>query len=206
MRKGWIHLAVAGVLATAGQIAGQTTPATSSVTPHVCECGAHPPAPPKDRVVTPYANEPADMSPYSKFAAPYDTNYTHPNLYVGAGRDLPEPTDLTEIRIGFFAPLENNSESVLGQRQLHGAQLAVEEANVRGGYGGKPFKLMLHNDYNNWQSKAVYGDVRPTEKSIWGSASDETFTTKRSGRSLGQSVPSRRTLRCGLHCALRFRL
>ena len=57
--------------------------------------------------------------------------------------------------------------------RLHGAQVAVEEANARGGYGGKPFKLMLHNDYNNWQAKAVYGDVRPTDPAIWGSASDE---------------------------------
>ena len=40
---------------------------------------------------------------------------------------------------------------------LHGAQLALEEANARGGYGGKPFKLMLHNDYDNWQAKTVYG-------------------------------------------------
>ena len=44
---------------------------------------------------------------------------------------------------------------------LHGAQLAVDEANARGGYGGKPFSLMLHNDYDNWQAKAVYGDDRP---------------------------------------------
>ncbi|MGD0629700.1 MAG: ABC transporter substrate-binding protein [Terracidiphilus sp.] len=114
------------------------------------------------------------MKPYSKFAAPYDTNYTHPNIYVGAARDIPDPKDVTEVRIGFFGPIENNSESVLGMRMLHGAQLAVEEANAGGGYGGKPFKLMLHNDYNNWQAKAVYGDVRPTDPAIWGSASDET--------------------------------
>ena len=56
---------------------------------------------------------------------------------------------------------------------LHGAQLAIEEANARGGYGGKPFKLMLHNDYDNWQAKAVYGDDRSTDPSIWGAASDE---------------------------------
>jgi ABC-type branched-subunit amino acid transport system substrate-binding protein len=114
------------------------------------------------------------MRPYAKFAAPYDTNYTHPNIYMGAARDIPVPRDITEVRIGFFGPIEHNSESVLGIRMLHGAQLAVEEANAAGGYGGKPFKLMLHNDYNNWQAKAVYGDVRPTEPSIWGSASDET--------------------------------
>src|ERR1039458_10239843 len=29
-----------------------------------CACGAHPPGPPKDRVVAPYAGEPADLSPY----------------------------------------------------------------------------------------------------------------------------------------------
>jgi ABC-type branched-subunit amino acid transport system substrate-binding protein len=139
----------------------------------VCECGAHPPGPPRDREVTPYAGEPEDMRPYAKFAAPYDTNYIRPNIYVGAARDIPVPADITEVRIGFFGPIENNSESILGLRMLHGAQLAVEEANAGGGYGGKPFTLMQHNDYNNWQAKAVYGDVRPTEPAIWGSASDE---------------------------------
>jgi branched-chain amino acid transport system substrate-binding protein len=104
---------------------------------------------------------------------PYDLNYTHPNIYTGAGRDLPEPKDLTEVRIGFFGPIEHNPESVFGLRMLHGAQLAVEEANARGGYGGKPFKLMLHNDYDNWQAKTVYGDDRPTDPTIWGSASNE---------------------------------
>jgi branched-chain amino acid transport system substrate-binding protein len=121
----------------------------------------------------PFAGEPADMKPYAKFAAPYDTNYTHPNIYLGAARDIPVPKDITEVRIGFLGPIEHNSESVLGLRMLHGAQMAVDEWNADGGYGGKPFRLMLHNDYNNWQAKAVYGDVRPTDPAIWGSASDE---------------------------------
>jgi branched-chain amino acid transport system substrate-binding protein len=123
--------------------------------------------------VAPYAGEPADMSPYSKFAAPYDLNYVHPNIYSGAGRDIPEPTNLTEVRIGFFGPIEHTPEAVFGQRMLHGAQLAVEEANARGGYGGKPFRLMLHNDYDNWQAGAVYGEDRTTDPTIWGSASNE---------------------------------
>jgi len=183
MRTGrW--LVAAGVMGAflaanvSGQIsapaAGPTASKTASGTkPRVCECGAHPPGPPRDREVVPYAGEPDDLKPYAKFAAPYDTNYTHPNIYVGAARDIPDPKGLTEIRIGFFGPIEQNSESVLGLRMLHGAQLAVEEANAGGGFGGTPFKLMLHNDYNNWQAKAVYGDVRPTEPAIWGSASDE---------------------------------
>jgi ABC-type branched-subunit amino acid transport system substrate-binding protein len=186
MRKGWLPVAgCALALAGAAQLAAQYSDqeaglvASQNASPvkvtgkGTCECGAHPPGPPRDRVVAPYAGEPADLSPYAKFAAPYDVNYTHPNIYSGAGRDLPEPKGLTEVRIGFFGPIEHNPESVFGLRMLHGAQLAVEEANARGGYGGKPFKLMLHNDYDNWQAKAVYGDDRPTDPTIWGSASNE---------------------------------
>jgi ABC-type branched-subunit amino acid transport system substrate-binding protein len=33
---------------------------------------------------------------------------------------------------------------------LHGAMLAIEEANARGGYCGTPFKLMVHNDQATW--------------------------------------------------------
>jgi branched-chain amino acid transport system substrate-binding protein len=39
---------------------------------------------------------------------------------------------------------------------LKGATLAIDEANAAGGYAGKPFKLMLHND-----------------SAIWGAASNE---------------------------------
>jgi len=113
------------------------------------------------------------MKPFSKYAEPYDVNYIHPNLYSGAARDLPEPADITEVRIGFLGPIENHPQQLFGQRMLHGAQLAIEEANARGGYGGKPFRLMIHNDYDNWQADAVYGDQRPTDPAIWGSASNE---------------------------------
>jgi ABC-type branched-subunit amino acid transport system substrate-binding protein len=168
MRNGWL-LVAAGIWAASGSL----TIAAQQASQHVCECGAHPPAPPRDRAVAPYAGEPADLSPYAKFAAPYDTNYIHPNIYSGAGRDIPDPKDLNEVRIGFFGPIEHNPESVFGLRMLHGAQMAVDEANARGGYGGKPFKMMLHNDYDNWQAKTVYGDDRPTDPAIWGSASNE---------------------------------
>ena len=158
---------------TAAFLIAASAAAQSPQPAHVCECGKNPPPPPRDRVVTPYAGEPADLSPWSKFASPYDVNYTHPNIYSGAGRDIPEPKDITEVRIGFFGPIYQNPDSVFGQRMLNGATLAVEEANARGGYGGKPFKLMPHNDYDNWQAKTVYGDDRPTDPAIWGSASNE---------------------------------
>jgi ABC-type branched-subunit amino acid transport system substrate-binding protein len=139
----------------------------------VCECGKHPPGPPRDRTVAPYAGEPLDLRPFAKFEKPYYENYLEPNIYTGAGRDIPEPKDITEVRIGFFGPVNPSPDQVDGLRMLHGAQLAVDEANARGGYGGKPFKLMVHNDYNNWQAKAVYGTDRPTGSTIWGSAADE---------------------------------
>ena len=174
MGKGWL-LAAGCMLAVSAGVSGaaQDTGKVMGDGAKVCECGAHPPGPPKDREVAPYAGEPADLSPYLKFAAPYDLNYTHPNIYSGAARDIPEPKGLTEVRIGFFGPVQPNPESVFGLRMLHGAQLAVEEANARGGYGGKPFKLMQHNDYDNWQANAVYGDDRPTDPAIWGSPSNE---------------------------------
>lgn len=165
----------AGLLAVCTAWAAAQTPAAApaAIGTHVCECGAHPPGPPRERTVEPYAGEPPDMSPYEKFAKPYYLNYTTPNIFTGASRDLPEPKNLTEVRIGFFGPIEHTPDQLFGQRMLHGAQLAIEEANARGGYGGKPFKLMLHNDYDNWQAKAVYGDDRPTDPTIWGSPSNE---------------------------------
>ncbi len=164
----WLMVSISAVGAVSAVAAQVPTGAG-----HACECGAHPPGPPRDREVTPYAGEPEDLSPWAKFAKPYDLNYTHPNIYSGAARDIPDPKDVTEVRIGFFGPIEHNPDSVFGLRMLHGAQLAIEEWNARGGYGGKPFRLMPHNDYDNWQAKTVYGDDRPTDTTIWGSASNE---------------------------------
>jgi ABC-type branched-subunit amino acid transport system substrate-binding protein len=125
------------------------------------------------------------MSPYAQLATPYELNYIHPNVYSGAGRDLPEPKNLKEVRIGFLGPLGHNPErgvfgpqfhnpdAVFGLRMWRGAQLAVEEANARGGYGGKPFKLMLHADYDTWQAMAVSGDDRPSFPFIWGAAATQ---------------------------------
>jgi ABC-type branched-subunit amino acid transport system substrate-binding protein len=106
----------------------------------------------------PYAGEPEDMRPYANFAQPYFENYTSLIENNGGARDLPtlKPSDVDEVRIGFLGPIENHPEEPLGKMMLAGATLAIEEANARGGYGGKPFKLMLHND-----------------QAVWGAASNE---------------------------------
>jgi branched-chain amino acid transport system substrate-binding protein len=137
-----------------------------------CACGAHPQGPPPDRTVAPYAGEPKDLQPYAKFSKPYYENYLTPNLYTGSGRDIPDPRNVSEVRIGFLGPVEKQADQAFGLRMLHGAEMAIDEANARGGYGGKPFRLMIHDDYNNWQRGAEYGE-RPTTSAIWGSASDE---------------------------------
>src|SRR4051812_16002175 len=109
MRKGWLWVAVwLWAACCAAGIMGRDGAAQS----HKCECGAHPPGPPRDREVKPYAGEPSDLSPYAKFAEPYDLNYTHPNIYSGAGRDRPEPKNITEVHIGFLGPIEHNPDAV----------------------------------------------------------------------------------------------
>ena len=171
-------IAAALTLSFSAIASAQTSGGSGLLTPgpaapgFACECGKHPPGPPPDRTVAPYAGEPADLLPYAKFSQPYDVNYTQPNRYFGAARDIPDPTDITEVRIGFIGPIAKQADQVFGLRMLHGAQLAIDEANDRGGYGGKPFRLMVHDDYNNWQRGSEYGE-RPTDPAIWGSASDE---------------------------------
>src|SRR5579885_2490037 len=117
-----------------------------------CECGAHPPGPPPNRVHEPYADEPEDMRPFSRFTKPYHEHYTKLVEYNGAAQDVPAPNlaDLSEVRIGFLGPIREHIDEVLGNAMLHGASLAIDEANARGGYCGKPFRLMVHNDAAVW--------------------------------------------------------
>jgi branched-chain amino acid transport system substrate-binding protein len=165
--------AVVAFLLTGSAVAQNSSPVPGS---DPCTCGSHPPKPRPQRNLTPYANEPKDLQPYSRFADPYYHHYVDTNVYSGAARDLPDPdlNDLDSIHIGFLGPIDKNPDQVFGQRMLNGAQLAVDQANARGGYCGKPFKLLPRNDYDNWQAKQVYGDNRPTSQDIWGSASNQT--------------------------------
>jgi ABC-type branched-subunit amino acid transport system substrate-binding protein len=115
-----------------------------------CSCGNTPPGKPKPRTMKPYAQEPEDLRPYSKFTVPYYEHYTDLVEYNGASRDYPVAKDVDEVRIGFIGPLENHPDASLGKKMLNGALMAIDEANAAGGYGGKPFKLMLHNDSAIW--------------------------------------------------------
>jgi branched-chain amino acid transport system substrate-binding protein len=144
-------------------------------TPAPCACGSNPPGRPPTRSLKPYTGAPEDLRPFSKFTTPYYEHYQDLIEYNGAARDIPDPDlkDLNEIRIGFLAPLYDHPDQVLGNRMLNGAKMAIDEANAAGGYGGKPFRLVTHNDYDNWQNSnaAVAGVAK--ESAIWGSASND---------------------------------
>ena len=117
-----------------------------------CSCGADPPGPPPNRELRPYASEPPDLRPFSKFTTPYYEHYTKLVEYYGAARDVEtvKPSEIDEVRVGFLGPVENHPDERLGKMMLAGAQLATDEANRAGGYCGKPFKLMVHNDQAIW--------------------------------------------------------
>jgi len=104
-----------------------------------------------------YANTPDDMVPYRKIE-PYKRYFLVPLEYPGPGREYPEPdpSTLESVKIGYIGPLYREVHpkvSVtpqyfeIGQNMLRGAQMAIDEANARGGWRGiLPYELVLKND------------------------------------------------------------
>lgn len=140
-----------------------------------CECGKNPPGPPASRSLKPYTGAPEDLRPFSKFTVPYHEYYQDLIEYNGAARDIPDPdlNTLDEIRIGFLAPLFDHPDQVMGNRMLNGAIMAIDEANAAGGYGGKPFRLLTHNDYDNWQMSHTATTGAAKDSAIWGAAAND---------------------------------
>ncbi|HTQ55659.1 MAG TPA: ABC transporter substrate-binding protein [Bryobacteraceae bacterium] len=148
-------------------------------TPGACSCGANPPGPPSTRTMEPYANEPEDMRPYTHFTQPYYEFYTKTVEFNGPGRDVPAPDlkDITEVPIAFLGPIQQHRDEALGRMMLDGATLAVEEANAAGGYCGKPFKLLLHNDSAIWGASSNEIVKMTYDEKVWamlGSISGDT--------------------------------
>ena len=115
--------------------------------------------PDDDKPVQRYANMPDEAVPYRRFTKPYYDWFVQTDTlaYYGAAEKRPDgdASKLSEIAIGLFAPIENNPESIFGLPMLHGAQLAIEEANARGGYHGKPYALKVHNESALWGASSA---------------------------------------------------
>lgn len=113
-----------------------------------------------------YGKTPDEMLPFGRFQEPYMYFFADPQEFTGAGREKPEPTNLSEVRIGFLGPLEGSVLVPQGMQMLHGAQLAAEEANKKGGYKGIPFKIMEHNDVGLWGA-AANEVVKMNDEGVW---------------------------------------
>jgi len=120
-----------------------------------------------------YANMPTQAIPFRRFRKPYYEWYVAPDTldYWGAARNKPDGdlSRLETINIGFLGPLdESNPDSAYGIPMLHGAQLAVEEANAQGGFRGKPFALKVHNDLPLWGASSMEIVKMRYDENVWG--------------------------------------
>jgi len=114
-----------------------------------------------------YGNIPDNMVAYDKYQKAYKYHFLTPTYFYGAGREIPEPTDLDVVRIGFLGPLEGSILKSLGVQMMQGSLLAIEDANKKGGYKGIPFKLMVHNDVGLWGA-AANEIVKMDDEGVWG--------------------------------------
>jgi len=151
----------------------------ASAIAQTCSCGANPPGPPPVRTMAPYASEPEDLRPFSRFTVPYYQHYTKTPEYNGAASIVPTvpAADVSSVDIGFLGPIEAHKDIVLGTAMLRGAQLAIAEANARGGYGGKPFRLKIHNDSAIWGASSNEIVKMVYDEKVWamlGSISGDT--------------------------------
>ncbi|MBN1142783.1 MAG: ABC transporter substrate-binding protein [Bacteroidales bacterium] len=115
---------------------------------------------------TRYGKTPKEVFPYENFQKAYKYHFLEPTIFYGAGREIPEPKNLKTVRIGFLGPLEGSYIVDLGTHMLQGAQLAIEEANKKGGYKGVPFELMVHNDFGLWGA-AANEVVKMDDEKVW---------------------------------------
>jgi len=113
-----------------------------------------------------YGNIPDELVAYDKYQKAYKYHFLTPIQFYGAGREKLPPTGLTEVRIGFLGPLEGSVILPLGKQMLQGTQLAIEEANKKGGYKGIPYKLMIHNDVGLWGA-AANEVVKMDDEKVW---------------------------------------
>jgi len=114
-----------------------------------------------------YGNTPEDLRPFSRFVRkPYKQFFVQSLEFTGPGREKPEP-QVETVKIGLLAPVERSHETYIGQPMLWGAQMAIEEANAEGGYKGKAFELIVHNDTGLWGASANEIVSFSYEDSVW---------------------------------------
>ena len=127
----------------------------------------------KPAVNIPYANMPPTAAPYGRFRKPYKEWYVEPNTleYDGAVRSVPDPklSTLKTLNIGFLGPIgKYDPNSIYGIPMLHGAQMAIDDANAHGGYHGKPFSLKVYDDLPLWGASSMDIVKMYYKQHVWG--------------------------------------
>ncbi|MGO8746807.1 MAG: ABC transporter substrate-binding protein [Thermoguttaceae bacterium] len=110
-----------------------------------------------------YAHIPDRYRPFGQFGGvkPFKEHFREQIEYTGPGRSIPEPEEVKTVKIGFIGPIYptvsvatggRSHEETLGIKMAQGCQLAIDEANARGGYLKRkiPFELVVHNDSALW--------------------------------------------------------
>ena len=111
---------------------------------------------------TTYAQTAKDVEPF-RHVQPYKRHFLKQIEYPGAGRAIPEPNNVQTVKLGFIGPIMStvsvatggkSHEESLGIKMLQGTQLAIEQANEKGGYLKRniPFELVIKNDNGLWGS------------------------------------------------------
>lgn len=127
----------------------------------------------KPATAMPYANMPRQAVPFGRFRKPYKEWYVEPSTleYDGAARSAPDPSlkTLKTVNIGFLGPIgKSNPDWPYGVAMLHGAELAIAEANAKGGYRGKPFSLKVYDDLPLWGASSMDIVKMYYQQHVWG--------------------------------------
>ena len=107
-----------------------------------------------------YARTSHEAEPF-RHVKPFKQHFLEQLQYTGPGRATPEPDHVKTVKIGFIGPIQptisvatggKSHGEELGVKMLQGCQLAVEQANARGGYLKRkiPFELVVANDNGLW--------------------------------------------------------
>jgi len=87
------------------------------------------------------APQPSPRSPFYQLRE-------HQAEYAGPGRNEPPPRNIDEVLLGYFGPSDPAHPD--GGDLWLAARMAVDEANRRGGYRGKPFRIVARWSENPW--------------------------------------------------------
>jgi len=82
--------------------------------------------------------------------------------FYGAGREVPDPV-VTTVRIGVLAPAKDFE----GRQMRSGVEIAIEEANERGGYRGIPYEAVVRADDGPWGVAAGQLVSLAYEDKVW---------------------------------------